>query len=89
MDRAIVTPSFITLRFPDSERITFRPLGPTVRETASASLSIPTCKFSLHSLPKDIFFGLARTTNCGFLRRNDENEEMEENRFGGKKKRDV
>jgi len=25
MDRAIVTPSLITLRFPDSERITFRP----------------------------------------------------------------
>lgn len=25
MDRAIVTPSLITLRFPDSERITLRP----------------------------------------------------------------
>jgi len=50
-------------------------LGPTVRETASASLSIPTCKFSLHSLPKDIFLGLARTTNRWLLRRKDWNGE--------------
>jgi hypothetical protein len=39
------------------------PLGPKVRETASASLSIPACKASLQSLPKDIFFGPALTTN--------------------------
>lgn len=39
-----------------------------MRETASASLSIPACKFSLHSLPNDILLGLARTTNRGFVR---------------------
>jgi len=39
------------------------PLGPEVRETATVSLSIPPCKASLHSLPKDIFFGPALTTN--------------------------
>lgn len=46
------------------------PLGPNVRETASASLSIPACNASLHSLPKDIFLEPALTTSflviCGF-----------------------
>ena len=46
----------------------YTPLGPTVRETASASLSIPACKASLHSLPNNIFLGPAHTTKRGVLR---------------------
>lgn len=48
-----------------------KPLGPKVRETASASLSIPACKPSLHSLSKDILLGPALTRKLlkirGFL----------------------